>query len=317
LQLNKIDADKLEPVNTEFSLKKVLSEVISSLQQSAKENETKISLDYDENIPKSLLSDSMKISQILINLVGNGLKFTKKGDVTVITRLLRKSDDDVTIYFEVRDTGIGISDDQITNIFESFEQGSIQINREYGGTGLGLTIVKSLLGLFNSKIDLKSELGKGSSFFFELDMKSKSYTTEEEATAVIAPQDFDFKGLHILIVEDNKINQVITKKMLIKKEMTCEIASNGTDAVEMVSQTKYDAILMDIHMPGISGEEATILIRKFNKHTPIIALTAISLDDSLESFYAAGCNDVVTKPFKPEVFYQKIGEHVFNPKPLS
>ena len=105
--------------------------------------------------------------------------------------------------------------------------------------------------------------------------------------------------------------------MLIKKEMTCEIASNGTDAVEMVSQTKYDAILMDIHMPGISGEEATILIRKFNKHTPIIALTAISLDDSLESFYAAGCNDVVTKPFKPEVFYQKIGEHVFNPKPLS
>ncbi|SDF37752.1 tetratricopeptide repeat-containing hybrid sensor histidine kinase/response regulator [Cellulophaga baltica] len=317
LQLNKIDADKLEPVNTEFSLKKVLSEVISSLQQSAKENETKISLDYDENIPKSLLSDSMKISQILINLVGNGLKFTKKGDVTVITRLLRKSDDDVTIYFEVRDTGIGISDDQITNIFESFEQGSIQINREYGGTGLGLTIVKSLLGLFNSKIDLMSELGKGSSFFFELDMKSKSYTTEEEATAVIAPQDFDFKGLHILIVEDNKINQVITKKMLIKKEMTCEIASNGTDAVEMVSQTKYDAILMDIHMPGISGEEATILIRKFNKHTPIIALTAISLDDSLESFYAAGCNDVVTKPFKPEVFYQKIGEHVFNPKPLS
>ena len=123
-----------------------------------------------------------------------------------------------------------------------------------------------------------------------------------------------FLKLHLLIVEDNKINQVITKKMLVKKEMTCDIASNGTDAVEMVSQNRYDAILMDIHMPGISGEEATILIRKFNKLTPIIALTAISLDDSLESCYAAGCNDVVTKPFKPEVFYQKIGENIFRPK---
>ncbi|ADV49595.1 multi-sensor hybrid histidine kinase [Cellulophaga algicola DSM 14237] len=316
LQLNKIDADKLEAVNTEFSLKKVLSEVISSLQQSAKENKTKISLDYDDTIPKSLLSDSMKLSQILINLVGNGLKFTKKGEVTVIAKLLSKVEDDVVIYFEVKDTGIGISEDQITNIFESFEQGSIQINREYGGTGLGLTIVKSLLGLFNSKIDLKSELGNGSSFFFELKMKSKNSTTEDVSLEA-EPQEYVFEGLHLLIVEDNKINQVITKKMLIKKGMTCDIASNGTDAVEMVSQTKYDAILMDIHMPGISGEEATILIRKFNRHTPIIALTAISLDDSLESFYAAGCNDVVTKPFKPEVFYQKIGENIFNPKPLT
>ena len=133
----------------------------------------------------------------------------------------------------------------------------------------------------------------------------------------ITDRDYDFTGLHLLIVEDNKINQVITKKMLIKKDMTCDVASNGTDAVEMVSQNKYDAILMDIHMPGISGEEATILIRKFNKYTPIIALTAISLDDSLESFYAAGCNDVVTKPFKPEVFYQKIGENIFHPKPIA
>lgn len=313
LQLNKIDADKLEPVNSEFNLKKVLTEVISSLQQSAKANQTKIVLNYDENIPKSLLSDSMKLSQILINLVGNGLKFTKKGQVTVIAKLLNKVEDKVTLYFEVKDNGIGIAEDQVVNIFDSFEQGSIQINREYGGTGLGLTIVKSLLGLFNSKINLKSELGVGSSFFFEIDMLSKNSTIDDVAFE-INDHDYNFKGLHLLIVEDNKINQVITKKMLIKKEMTCDIASNGTDAVEMVSQNRYDAILMDIHMPGISGEEATILIRKFNKLTPIIALTAISLDDSLESFYAAGCNDVVTKPFKPELFYQKIGENIFYPK---
>ncbi|MBU2994996.1 response regulator [Cellulophaga baltica] len=317
LQLNKIDADKLEPVNTEFNLKKVLTEVISSLQQSARENNTKIVLEHDEKIPNSLLSDSMKISQILINLVGNGLKFTKGGEVTVITKLAKKEEENVTIYFEIKDNGIGISKDQIINIFDSFEQGSIQINREYGGTGLGLTIVKSLLGLFNSKINLKSELGKGSSFFFEIDMLSNDNDAVQDIGFEIADQEFDFKGLNLLIVEDNKINQVITKKMLLKKEMTCDIASNGTDAVEMVSQNKYDAILMDIHMPGISGDEATILIRKFNKKVPIIALTAISLDDSLEVFYAAGCNDVVTKPFKPEVFYQKIGENIFFPKPLS
>lgn len=317
LQLNKIDADKLEPVNAEFNLKKVLTEVVSSLQQSAKQNHTKIVLDYDEKIPKTLLSDSMKLSQILINLVGNGLKFTKKGEVTVITKLLKKVDDKVIIYFEVKDNGIGIAEEKITNIFDSFEQGSIQINREYGGTGLGLTIVKSLLGLFNSTINLKSELGKGSSFFFEIEMTSATNSVLNDIAFEITDRDYDFTGLHLLIVEDNKINQVITKKMLLKKDMTCDLASNGTDAVEMVSQNKYDAVLMDIHMPGISGEEATILIRKFNKYIPIIALTAISLDDSLESFYAAGCNDVVTKPFKPEVFYQKIGENIFHPKPIA
>lgn len=316
LQLNKIDADKLEPVNAEFNLKKVLTEVISSLQQSAKENKTKIVLDHDENIPKNLLSDSMKLSQILINLVGNGLKFTKSGEVRVITRLLKRVDDQVTLYFEVKDNGIGIDKDQVLNIFESFEQGSIQINREYGGTGLGLTIVKSLLGLFNSKIQLKSELGKGSSFFFEIEMGCKN-TIIDDIPFEISKEEFDFTGLHLLVVEDNKINQVITKKMLVKKGMTCDIASNGMDAVAMVEEHTYDGILMDIHMPGISGEEATIRIRKFNKQIPIIALTAISLDDSLESFYAAGCNDVVTKPFKPEVFYQKIGENIFSKKTVS
>ena len=130
----------------------------------------------------------------------------------------------------------------------------------------------------------------------------------------ITDRDYDFTGLHLLIVEDNKINQVITKKMLAKKEMTSDIANNGMEAVELAHKNRYDAILMDIHMPGISGEEATIQIREFDTVTPIIALTAISLDDSLESFYAAGCDDVVTKPFKPEVFYQKIGENIFNKK---
>lgn len=313
LQINKIDADKLEPLNIEFNLKKVLTEVINSLQQGAKANKTKIILDYDEAIPVNLMSDPLKLSQIFMNLVGNALKFTKNGEVRVIAKLREKHPENAIIYFEVRDTGIGISKDQQEHIFDSFEQGSIQINREYGGTGLGLTIVKSLLGLFDSKIQLESELGKGSSFFFELDLKCKDGLSDDTPIE-LNQKEYDLTGLHLLVVEDNKINQVITRKMLTKRGVSCDIANNGTEAVEMAGKTPYDGILMDIHMPGISGVEATIQIRQFDKETPIIALTAISLDDSLEAFYAAGCNDVVTKPFKPEVFYQKIGENILENK---
>ncbi|WP_099575184.1 hybrid sensor histidine kinase/response regulator [Maribacter sp. 4U21] len=313
LHINKIDANKLEPLNMEFNLKKIINEVIDSLQQSAKANNTQIILDYDADIPSHLMSDPLKLSQVFMNLIGNAIKFTKDGEVTVIAKLLKKENEEVKIYFEVKDDGIGISKEKQQSIFEGFEQGSIQINREYGGTGLGLTIVKSLLKLFGSKIQLKSSLGEGSSFFFEVDMKS----LEDLVDAVdfeITQRDYDFKGLHLMIVEDNKINQVITKKMLTKKDITSDIASNGEEAVVLAKENVYDAILMDIHMPGISGEEATIQIRDFDQQTPIIALTAISLDDSLESFYAAGCNDVVTKPFKPEIFYQKIGENIFDKK---
>jgi len=316
LHINKIDANKLEPLNMEFNLKKVINEVINSLGQSAKSNNTNLILEYDPKIPSHLLSDPLKLSQIFMNLIGNSIKFTKGGEVRVISKLLNKDQDDVTIYFEVKDNGIGISKEKQKSIFEGFEQGSIQINREYGGTGLGLTIVKSLLGLFKSQIELESTLGEGSSFFFEIKMKSIDDLAEDVAFE-IAPKDYDFKGLHLLIVEDNKINQVITKKMLTKRDMTSDIANNGHEAVDLAKENVYDAILMDIHMPGISGEEATIEIRKFNQDTPIIALTAISLDDSLESFYAAGCNDVVTKPFKPEIFYQKIGENIFDKKPKN
>lgn len=316
LQINKIDADKLEALNIEFNLKKILQETIDSLQSSAKNNQTALILEYDDDIPSHMMSDPIKLSQILMNLIGNALKFTKNGKVTVIAKLMKKVDEDVILYFEVRDTGIGISKQQQENIFDEFEQGSIEINREYGGSGLGLTIVKSLLGLFDSKIQLESELGAGSSFFFELKVKSK-VSIIDDAPFEITENEYNFKGLHLLIVEDNKINQVITKKMLTKKEITSDIANHGGEAIEMARENAYDAILMDIHMPGIGGEEATIEIRKFDTFTPIIALTAISLDDSLESFYAAGCDDVVTKPFKPEVFYQKIGENIFDKKAVK
>ncbi|WP_240729847.1 response regulator [Flavobacterium sp. ASW18X] len=313
LQINKIDADKLEPLHIDFKLRKVINDVIDPLQQNAKDSGTQINVLYDSKIPTTLLGDPLKLSQVFMNLIGNALKFTKNGKIDVMARIQQRSPDTIKIYFEVSDNGIGISEEQQKNIFDSFEQGSIQINREYGGTGLGLTIVRSLLGLFNSDIQLKSKLGEGSTFSFVLDFKIPE-TVQEEPAFEVAVEEFEFDGLHVLVVEDNKINQVITKKMLLKKGITCDIANNGVEAIDHAENNEYACILMDIHMPGISGTEATKQIRKFNSSIPIIALTAISMEDSLEEFYEAGCNAVVTKPFKPEVFYQKIGENVFGSK---
>jgi len=310
LQINKIDADKLEPLKVEFKLKKVVNDVIDSLRQNAKEQKTQVKLHFDRKIPSTLLGDPLKLSQIFMNLIGNAIKFTREGKVDIVVKCLDLQDERIRIYVEVKDTGIGISEVQQQKIFDSFEQGSVQINREYGGTGLGLSIVRSLLGLFDTEIELESELGVGSTFFFEIELEVDKNKLEQEKTMDPEVEEFNFKGLHVLVVEDNKINQVITKKMLAKKDISCDIANNGNEAIEAARQNTYDLIFMDIHMPGISGEEATIQIRKFDKQIPIIALTAISMDDSLDSFYKAGCNAVVTKPFKPEVFYQEISKQI-------
>ncbi|TRZ41435.1 tetratricopeptide repeat-containing hybrid sensor histidine kinase/response regulator [Robertkochia solimangrovi] len=316
LQINKIDANKLVIENVEFDLRKVLGEVCKSLHQTAKENNNTIVLEVHDSIPDKLIGDPLKLSQIFINLVGNALKFTDNGKVTIVANPVKMDKDQYTIHFEVNDEGIGISKEMQENIFESFSQGSVQINRKYGGTGLGLTIVKSLIGLFNSKIEVKSDIGEGSSFYFNIDFKLVEYKEKTKVKDII-PEDLSddfFSELHILVVEDNKINQVITQKMLSKKGMSCDIANNGYEAIDRAKATAYDLILMDIHMPGISGLKATEQIREFNKTVPIIALTAISLDESTEDFFAIGCTDVITKPFKPDTFYNAIAKAVSKSK---
>ncbi|QLE01708.1 response regulator [Galbibacter sp. BG1] len=309
LQINKIDANKLIAENLIFDLQKTLEDVVYSLKQTAKENKNTIILDIDKNTPKKLVGDPLKLSQILINLVGNALKFTENGKVIVHTKLLSATEDTYKIHFEVNDEGIGISEDMQKNIFESFSQGSIQINRKYGGTGLGLTIVKSLLSLFNSDIQVKSEIGMGSSFFFDLEFKAPD-PAEIEQEEEEELEEAVLKDLYFLVVEDNKINQVITKKMLAKKGVNCDVADNGYEAIELAKQNNYDLILMDIHMPGISGLKATEEIRTFNTTIPIIALTALTLDESTDDFFSSGCNDIITKPFKPDLFYKIIGNAI-------
>lgn len=313
LQINKIDANKLMAEKLVFELPKALEDVASSLRQTANENHNTIVLDLDPQIPDKLIGDSLKLSQIMINLVGNALKFTENGKVIVLTRLMHLDKEKCTVHFEVNDEGIGISEEMQNNIFESFSQGSIQINRKYGGTGLGLTIVKSLLSLFNSEIQVKSEIGMGSSFYFNLDFTIPD-PSELQVEQVEELEVASLNGLHLLVVEDNKINQVITKKMLGKKGISCDVADNGYEAIKLAKENAYDLILMDIHMPGISGLKTTEEIRKFNSSIPIIALTALSLDDSTDDFFASGCNNIITKPFKPDLFYQTIGNSIVKAK---
>lgn len=306
LQVNKIEARKLAVEKAPLQLKKVLNDVVNSLIQTSKENNNKIVLDIDKGIPEKLVGDYLKISQVFINLISNALKFTKDGLVEIIARIEKETDTQQFIKFEIKDNGIGISDEMQENIFDSFSQGSVQINRKYGGTGLGLTIVKSLLELLESDIQLKSKLGEGSTFQFSLTFDKIPVETIETEAINEEKTDLKSRRFKVLLVEDNKINQVITKKIIAKQNMTCDIADDGYQAIDFARSNRYDFILMDIHMPGISGIEATKEIRKFDVSTPIIALTAISLDDNKGDFLKDGFNEVISKPFDPEVFYQKI-----------
>jgi CheY-like chemotaxis protein len=309
LQINKIEANKVELDPEQFNLKHKIENVISALSNSANDNETKLHFEYEDGLPETYVGDQLKISQILINLLGNAIKFTKDGDIWVRAYKIDQKDKMYTIRFEIEDNGIGITKEKQNHMFESFSQGSVQINRKYGGTGLGLSIVKGLIEILKGKIYLKSELGKGTTFFFELPLEYSEKTEElkvEETKKSNKMRDLDLSNIKILIVEDNKINQMITKKILNKMNLNCDVVDDGETAVEQVKKVAYNVVLMDIHMPGISGLEATKIIRTFNKELTIFALTAVTLEDKMHEFGEAGFNDIIYKPFKQEDFEKKL-----------
>ena len=305
LDLNKLEADKVEVEQATFNLRKRVDDVLFALERSAQEKGNKLHLEYDSEIPDQIIGDPLMISQILINLIGNGNKFTRDGDIFVRIKQLNRNETQTYLHFEVEDTGEGISKKKQKDIFQNFTQGSVQINRKFGGTGLGLSIVKRLLTLQKSKIELESTLGKGSRFFF--DIKYGLTQNKKEPEERVYEIDYEaLKGRKLLVVEDNKINQMITRKILEKNEMKCDVADNGEIAIEKVRFENYDLVLMDIHMPGISGIEATQKIREFNKDLPILALTAVTIDENIDDFYLAGFNDIIPKPYKVEEFFFKI-----------
>ncbi|MFB9055763.1 ATP-binding protein [Mariniflexile ostreae] len=310
LQINKIEANKVDIEPEPFNLKKKIKNIVLALNNSALDNGIKIHFEYDTDLPENFIADQLKISQILINLIGNAIKFTKDGDIWIRIYKINEENGIYTLRFEVEDNGIGITQEKQEHMFESFSQGSIQINRKYGGTGLGLSIVKGLIDILKGKIYLKSELDKGSTFYFEIPLE---YTKEKEKEAIEKKtnylkkvEELDLNNFKILVVEDNKINQMITKKILTKMQLSCEVVDNGEEAVDMIKNNKYDIILMDIHMPGISGIEATKIIRTFDKELTIFALTAVTIEDKMQEFDEAGFTDIIPKPFKQEEFEKKL-----------
>lgn len=306
LEINRIESKNIEVEKIDFDIKKLLVEIQNSLQELANENKNKLILTIDPNIPEDIIGDPTKLSQIFINLINNALKFTQKGEVKITATLLPTDNQKASIYFEIADTGIGIPEDQLESIFDSFSQGSIETNRQYGGTGLGLTIVKRLIIILGGNIKLKSQVRTGSVFSFTLDFK---LGIKKLSSNTVFPHDENnFIAKKILLVEDNKINQMIIKRMLEKKQIVCEIIENGEDAVAITKINRYDLILMDVHLPGINGTIATQQIRQFDIVTPIVALTAISLLENREMLLSYGMNDVITKPFEPDNFFAIIAE---------
>ncbi len=309
LEINRIESDNIPIEQINCNLKVQLANIQNSFKEIALERNNTFFLEIDESIPENIICDPTKISQILINLIGNSLKFTQKGYVKLIAKLVVIEKKQIKILFEVSDNGIGIADDKQEEIFDSFSQGSIEINRKYGGTGLGLAIVKRLIELLGGKIQLNSKIGIGTTFSFTLPFKvtdSKISFPEEKITDITI-----IKNKKVLLVEDNKINQMITKKMLENRGMFCKILDNGEDSVKLLKEENdFDLILMDVHLPGINGTIATQQIREFNKEIPIIALTAISLNENREMLLSFGMNDVITKPFDPENFYKIIAQNL-------
>lgn len=309
LEINRIESENIPIENINCNLRTHLINIQTSFKEISQENNNQFSIDIDNAIPENIICDPTKLSQIFINLINNSLKFTKNGNVKLIARLESIEDNKIKILFKISDNGIGIPDDKQSEIFDSFSQGSIEINRKYGGTGLGLSIVKRLIELLGGKIQLNSKVGLGTTFFFTLPFKVGN--SEVQKQIIESFKNIDIENKKIVLVEDNKINQMITKKMLENRGMNCKILDNGEDCVTLLKKNnQFDLILMDVHLPGINGTIATQQIRQFNPNIPIIALTAISLNENREMLLAYGMNDVITKPFEPEKFYKIIAENL-------
>lgn len=314
LEINRLESDKVIVEKINFNLKELIENITISFKEFIHENNIKCYLKIDESITTNLKGDPTKLSQIVINLLNNAIKFSKNGDVWFTIKKQHEDSNVIKLYFEIKDNGIGIPLDKQDAIFDSFSQGSVEINRTYGGTGLGLSIVKKILELMGSTIHLKSESGKGSTFSFELEFEKG---VKSEIKPEIKPTIKNLTEKIVLLVEDNKINQMITQKMLEKKGISCIIIDNGEEAIENVKTNHYDLILMDVHLPGINGTEATTEIRKFNTSTPIVALTAISLNENKEMLLSYGMNEVITKPFEPEHFYDVVINYLTNTEQLN
>lgn len=304
LKVYKIEENQVVLEDAVFNIQDELMVIKDSLYFLAVKNNNQIFIDVDNSIPEVLVGDKIRLSQIFINLMSNSLKFTENGRVVVKADLIEKIGTKCYLKFQVIDNGIGIAKENQNKVFEKF----VQVYRkedDYQGTGLGLTIVKKLVELFNGTIQLESEEGKGTTITFTLPLDSDV----SRAKSIIDNLDVDLsarKEYKILVVEDNKINQVVTKKLLENNHFKCNIVDDGYAALELISKTHFDAILMDINMPIINGFETSKLIRQKGIQTPIIAVTAFDKQDIEEKIIDAQIDEVIVKPFESHKLFETI-----------
>ncbi|KAF2336923.1 GAF domain-containing hybrid sensor histidine kinase/response regulator [Flavobacterium daemonense] len=302
LDLSKIESGNLAIDSEPFNLKKTLKHVYNLLKVKVPK-EVEFNLFLDADMPETVVGDQVRLNQILVNLIGNALKFTHDGEVTVSVKKVEETEDHYSLRFSVKDTGIGIPEDKLKTIFERFTQAEESTTRRFGGTGLGLNIVKQLVELQNAQIQVKSKEGRGSEFFFILNYK--------KASAIVAPvkplSKNELGNLKILLCEDNILNQKLVRSVIQNFGFELDIAENGEEGIELLSQNKYDLILMDLQMPVKDGYQTTEYIRnEMNLNIPIIAMTAHSLVGEQERCYKVGMNAYVPKPFKQAVLLKTI-----------
>jgi len=308
LDLSKIEAGKVQINQKEFDFRLVIKEVIDSFKSTAEKRGNVLTSKIEDTIPYFLIGDSVHLKQILYNIIGNALKFTRNGSCKLTAEIYSQENsekqDCCDILFKVEDTGIGIPEDKVATIFDSFSQAHSSTKRTYEGTGLGLAITQRLIEKLGGKIWVKSQLQFGSIFYFNLKFNTKrtkeSSSTEQGKLHLNFPVS-TIKSLNVLIAEDNELNQKLITRLVQNKGHKITMAENGKEAIEMLRKDTFDLILMDIQMPEMDGIEATKFIRAdksgdFNSKIPIVAVTAYAFAEDRERCYNAGMNDFISKP---------------------
>ncbi len=315
LDYNKIESGKIEFESIKFNLNELLHNICGGQIIKAEEKGLSFHLQVDEFLKtKNIIGDPTRLSQIIYNLVSNAIKFTQRGNVKVNVNCIEDRHNVATIKFCVIDSGIGIEQEKIQNIFEPFAQESITTTRQFGGTGIGLSIVKRLLELQGGTINVSSEMGVGSDFCFTMEFP---VSTDTEVVAepvknirLAEKGESPLGNIRVLIAEDNSVNVMLMKKLFSKWNITPVIAENGERAIELLHYGNFDIILMDLQMPVLDGYQAARAIRKMadpkKASIPIIALTASALFDIREKVFSVGMNDYVSKPFKPHELVEKM-----------
>ena len=311
LDFSKIEANRLELEKTEFRIDTVINEVGGITAFSVMQKGIGFNIDISDKIDFNVIGDSLRLQQVLLNMTSNAVKFTHKGSITISADVSERNGNTAELLFSVRDTGIGMSTKQTAEIFKAFGQADSSTTRKYGGTGLGLTICKSLVELMDGKIWLESAPGAGSTFFFTArfeTVEARELETDNDTDGAGVDVPEEFKDARILLVEDNEINSIIALELLRAAGFIVDPAVNGAIAVDMFQKNDYELILMDIQMPETDGFTATRIIRSLKEYRqiPIVAMTANAMQGDKEKSLEAGMNDHITKPLVPKELMETV-----------